>query len=246
MLGVIWWMYGGYAWLTNSVAPNSRLRRGLLLVGMGGFLAIAIAMPRGVRRGRLGVRRSATSWSTRCTPACSRWPAARACCGRCAAGSAWLNLTSAALVLVGGILTGPWRYGLWAAAFALQVAHAVPDPDRRLPARARALRRAARPGGDHRARRVDHRDRRRAGRATTLEPGSLAGGRAGAHGRLLHVLDLLRRRRRAGRARAGRHRRPAPPGAGGAARLRLRAHPDAVRHRRVRRRGQEDHRAPVR
>src|SRR5262249_40266091 len=45
MLIVIWWMYGAYAWLTNAVAPNSRLRRGMLLVGMGGFLAIALAIP---------------------------------------------------------------------------------------------------------------------------------------------------------------------------------------------------------
>jgi len=45
MLIVIWWMYGAYAWLTNAVAPNSRMRRGLLLVGMGGFLAIALAIP---------------------------------------------------------------------------------------------------------------------------------------------------------------------------------------------------------
>jgi hypothetical protein len=45
MLCIIWWMYIAYAWLTNSVAQNSPLRRGLLLVGMGGFLAISLAIP---------------------------------------------------------------------------------------------------------------------------------------------------------------------------------------------------------
>jgi low temperature requirement protein LtrA len=34
MLGVIWWMYGGYAWLTNAVAPDRASRRLLLLAGM--------------------------------------------------------------------------------------------------------------------------------------------------------------------------------------------------------------------
>ena len=27
VLGVTWWMYAGYAWLTNAVAPSSVMRR---------------------------------------------------------------------------------------------------------------------------------------------------------------------------------------------------------------------------
>ena len=45
LLGTTWWMYDGYLWLTNAVAPNSSLRRGLLITGMGGFLVMAIAVP---------------------------------------------------------------------------------------------------------------------------------------------------------------------------------------------------------
>src|SRR4051812_8558136 len=45
MLFVIWWMYSGYAWLTNAVAPNSTTRRTLLLAGMAGFLVMALAIP---------------------------------------------------------------------------------------------------------------------------------------------------------------------------------------------------------
>jgi low temperature requirement protein LtrA len=45
MLGVIWWMYSAYAWLTNAITPSSPLRRALLLVGMGSFLAVALAVP---------------------------------------------------------------------------------------------------------------------------------------------------------------------------------------------------------
>jgi low temperature requirement protein LtrA len=38
-------MYGGYAWLTNAVPPRGVAVRLLLLVGMGGFLLIALAIP---------------------------------------------------------------------------------------------------------------------------------------------------------------------------------------------------------
>jgi low temperature requirement protein LtrA len=45
MLLLIWWMYDGYAWLTNAIATD-RLRFGLLLIGgMGAFLVIALAVP---------------------------------------------------------------------------------------------------------------------------------------------------------------------------------------------------------
>lgn len=46
LLGVIWWMYGGYAWLTNAVAPDRVGRRLLLLGGMAGFLILALSIPR--------------------------------------------------------------------------------------------------------------------------------------------------------------------------------------------------------
>src|SRR5437660_5306417 len=45
MLGVTWWMYGGYAWLTNAVPPNTTTRRLLLIGGMAGFLVMALAIP---------------------------------------------------------------------------------------------------------------------------------------------------------------------------------------------------------
>ena len=45
MLGVIWWMYGGYAWLTNAVTARTTLRRLLLLGGMGGYFVMSLAIP---------------------------------------------------------------------------------------------------------------------------------------------------------------------------------------------------------
>src|SRR5215212_14795 len=45
MLGVIWWMYGGYAWLTNAVTAHTTVRRLLLLGGMGGYFVVSLAVP---------------------------------------------------------------------------------------------------------------------------------------------------------------------------------------------------------
>jgi low temperature requirement protein LtrA len=47
VFGVLWWMYGGYAWLTNTRAPVRTPDRLLLLVGMAGFLICGLAIPRG-------------------------------------------------------------------------------------------------------------------------------------------------------------------------------------------------------
>jgi low temperature requirement protein LtrA len=45
VFGVLWWMYAGYAWLTNAVPPVRPARRVLILLGMTGFLITALAIP---------------------------------------------------------------------------------------------------------------------------------------------------------------------------------------------------------
>jgi low temperature requirement protein LtrA len=45
MLWVIWWMYDGFAWLSNNVGPTTTSTRVPMLLGMAGFLVIAIAVP---------------------------------------------------------------------------------------------------------------------------------------------------------------------------------------------------------
>jgi low temperature requirement protein LtrA len=42
---VLFWMYGGYGWLTNQVPPNQASRRLLLIAGMSAFLICALAVP---------------------------------------------------------------------------------------------------------------------------------------------------------------------------------------------------------
>ena len=53
IFGLLWWMYGAYAWLTNSRPPVHTAERLLLLVGMAGFLVIGLAIPQGF--GRYGI-----------------------------------------------------------------------------------------------------------------------------------------------------------------------------------------------
>ena len=45
LLTLIWWMYGGYAWLTNNVGTTRPLNRVLVLTAMAAFLVMALAIP---------------------------------------------------------------------------------------------------------------------------------------------------------------------------------------------------------
>ncbi len=42
---VLFWMYGGYVWLTNSIPPVTPSRKLLLIAGMAAFLICALAIP---------------------------------------------------------------------------------------------------------------------------------------------------------------------------------------------------------
>src|ERR1700760_987524 len=45
VLVVTWWMYDGYAWLSNNIEPTTLSTRLPMLAGMAGFLFMAIATP---------------------------------------------------------------------------------------------------------------------------------------------------------------------------------------------------------
>jgi low temperature requirement protein LtrA len=53
LLAIIFWMYGGYAWLTNAVAADTTARRLVLIGGMAGFLLVALTVPRAFDGGGL-------------------------------------------------------------------------------------------------------------------------------------------------------------------------------------------------
>jgi low temperature requirement protein LtrA len=55
LLAIIWWMYGGYAWLTNALdlgRPGPRL---LLLTGMAAYFVMSLSVPRFFEEGPYGL-----------------------------------------------------------------------------------------------------------------------------------------------------------------------------------------------
>src|SRR2546421_8346664 len=120
MLGVILWMYGGYAWLTNAVAPTDEWRRALLFVGMAGFLAIALAVPQAL--GPDGWAFGAGYFVVNLVHTGLFLKAGGREAVRAMGRVGPLNLLSAGLVLVGGFLPGGWREVAWSAALAVQIA----------------------------------------------------------------------------------------------------------------------------
>ncbi|AGZ40100.1 low temperature requirement protein A [Actinoplanes friuliensis] len=118
MLFVIWWMYSGYAWLTNAVAPNSTTRRTLLLAGMAGFLVLALAIPDafGAYGWIFGV-----SYLVVTLVHSGLFLQAGAGSMRMMRLLAPLNLLAAALVLAGALLPEPWRQVCWIAAPLVQI-----------------------------------------------------------------------------------------------------------------------------
>jgi low temperature requirement protein LtrA len=119
ILAVVWWMYSGYAWLTNAVAPNSTTRRTLLLTGMAGFLVMAIAIPEAF--GEYGWIFGLSYLVVNLVHAAlfqQAGPDARAAMRIITP----LNILAALLVLAGGFLPEPWRHLCWIAAPLIQIA----------------------------------------------------------------------------------------------------------------------------
>jgi low temperature requirement protein LtrA len=55
IFGLLWWMYAGYAWLTNTRSPVRNPERLLLVLGMAGFLIAGLATPAGFGRDALAL-----------------------------------------------------------------------------------------------------------------------------------------------------------------------------------------------
>jgi low temperature requirement protein LtrA len=117
MLLLIWWIYDGYAWLTNAIATERVRVRLLLLGGMGGFLVIALAVPEAYGStglafgiGYLVVIVLHEAMYVRGTSASEVRAILRI---------APFGLTGATLVLVGGALGGSAQWVLWTLAGAL-------------------------------------------------------------------------------------------------------------------------------
>ncbi|MFS8099479.1 low temperature requirement protein A [Lentzea alba] len=119
MLGVILWMYFGYVWLTNAVPPDTTVRRLLLMVGMGGFLVIALAIPNafGSAGAAFGIGYLIVNLVHSGLFISAGGPGSAAAMARLAP----FNLGSAGLVMVGGFLPPTARAAAWIAAVVLMI-----------------------------------------------------------------------------------------------------------------------------
>ena len=118
MLALIWWMYAGYAWLTNSISTRGLRQRAILLGGMAGYLVLALAVPGAFHASGLAfgvgyfivtaVHASLFIWT------------ASAQSSRAFLGIAPYNLFNATLVIVGGAVGGTAQAVLWTVAAVLE------------------------------------------------------------------------------------------------------------------------------
>jgi low temperature requirement protein LtrA len=111
---VLFWMYGGYVWLTNHVPPVVTSRRLLLICGMAAFLVCALSIPRAFAEDGLSfgigyvlvVVIHAGLYANAFGPAVLRFVP--------------LNLVGALCVVGAGVLEEPVKDALWVAPVALQ------------------------------------------------------------------------------------------------------------------------------
>jgi low temperature requirement protein LtrA len=129
MLVVIWWMYGGYAWLTNVVAPDRLAYQLLLLGGMAAFLVISLAIPTAFGDGGLAfglaylvVILIHAGLFTRSQAGASATAILKV---------APLNLVAAFAIVVAGIAGGTARDVLWGVAVAVIILPSLRPPDPR-------------------------------------------------------------------------------------------------------------------
>jgi low temperature requirement protein LtrA len=113
MLTVIWWMYGGYAWLTNAVRADTPARRLALLGGMGAYLALALTIPRAFSGSGLEF---GVAYLVVVAVHSILFTRAAGMSARALLRLSSSNLSAAAIVVAGGAAGGTAQYLLWAAA----------------------------------------------------------------------------------------------------------------------------------
>src|SRR3954454_2977822 len=112
MLGVIFWMYGGYTWLTNAVSTEEAMHRLLLLGGMCGYLIIALAIPEAFDGGGLAFALGYLVVNAVHTFLFVYRSGADAAAAF--ARVAPFNALTAGLIILGGVLGGTAQVVLWA------------------------------------------------------------------------------------------------------------------------------------
>jgi len=129
MLVVIWWMYGGYAWLTNVVAPDRALYQLLLLSGMAGFMVISLAVPEAFGSSGVAFGIAYVVVVLIHSGLYTRSQAGES--GAAILKVAPLNLVAGFSIVLAGVVGGTGRWILWAIAVAVLVLPSLRPPDPR-------------------------------------------------------------------------------------------------------------------
>jgi len=111
LLAIIFWMYGGYAWLTNAVAADTAARRLVLLGGMAGFLLVSLTVPKAFDGGGLAFGLAYAVVVLVHIGLFTRTQRVRSASDLIRVGL--LNVAGTALILVGGAIGGVTQLVLW-------------------------------------------------------------------------------------------------------------------------------------
>lgn len=119
VLALVWWMYGGYAWLTNNVGTAQLLNRFLVLLAMIGFLVMALSVPQAFGRDGLAFGLAYLLVNVIHAVLFTRAPS------QSSARAIWrvapFNIGSALLVLLASQIGEEWGWTLWCGAALLLV-----------------------------------------------------------------------------------------------------------------------------
>ena len=113
IFGALWWMYGGYVWLSNARTPVRTPERLAMLLGMAGYLVMGLAIPHAF--GQDGV---AFGLGYLTVVGVHTWLYQRI--NRNIARVAPFNVAAALLIIGAGVVQGGAAYVMWAAALASQ------------------------------------------------------------------------------------------------------------------------------
>ncbi len=168
VLGMLWWSWTGYAWLTSVVDPEEGAVRLVMFGAMAALLLVSLAVPEAFDSLALAfaliygvVRMAQIALFMLASPDDDSLR-------HSVLGLAASTAVAVSLLALASLFDGLAQGALWALALFLDMGGPYLYRLRRLEADAGALRRAPRPDRDHRPGRVDRRDRpRRRPRAST-------------------------------------------------------------------------------
>ena len=115
---VIYWMYGGFAWFTNTLGASSPRQRTVLLLGLAAFLVVSLSVPRA-----FGTDAVAFGWAyllLTVVHLCGFLFGGERALARAILPVAGPNLVAAALIVIAGYAGAPWHWALWGGAVAVQ------------------------------------------------------------------------------------------------------------------------------